>query len=145
MSKIENFLSALEEEEIIEAIRMAELNTSGEIRVHIEKSSKGNLYQRSLEVFHALKMDNTKAQNGVLIYVAVEDRTFTIYGDTGINRVVPKDFWNNTKDTIQSHFKTGDFCRGLVQGILMAGKELKNHFPYASDDKNELPNEISKS
>lgn len=144
MSKVEDFLSKKEEQEIIEAIRMAELNTSGEIRVHIERTSKTDPFNRALEVFHYLKMDNTKEQNGVLIYVAVEDKTFVIYGDKGINDRVPNDFWDSTKDLIQSHFKTGNFKQGLVEGILKAGIELQQHFPWTHGDTNELSDEISK-
>ncbi|MCB4799421.1 TPM domain-containing protein [Neotamlana laminarinivorans] len=144
MSKIEAFLSTEEEQEIVEAIRLAELNTSGEIRVHIEKTSNGDATERALEVFHELKMDNTKLQNGVLIYVAINDKTFVIYGDKGINDVVATTFWDSTKDVIQSHFKKGQFKQGLVQGILKSGEQLKKHFPYSNDDINELSNEISK-
>ncbi len=144
MSKIEDFLSRSEEQEIIEAIRLAELNTSGEIRVHIEKTSNGDATNRALELFHTLKMDNTKLQNAVLIYVAVADRSFVIYGDTGINNVVANDFWDSTKDLMQSHFKLGNFKQGLVEGILKSGEQLKTYFPYTDDDTNELPNEISK-
>ncbi|HLV13841.1 MAG TPA: TPM domain-containing protein [Xanthomarina sp.] len=144
MSKIEDFLTAQEEQEIVEAIRVAEKNTSGEIRVHLEKSSKIDAFNRAMEVFHYLKMDNTKEQNGVLIYVAVEDKTFVIYGDKGINDIVGKDFWNSTKDIIQTQFKAGNFKQGLVDGILKAGKELEKHFPWQHNDTNELPNDISK-
>ncbi|WP_242130552.1 TPM domain-containing protein [Aestuariivivens marinum] len=144
MSKIKDFLSEKEEQEIIESIRIAEKNTSGEIRVHIEKKAKGNTFNRALEVFHYLKMDNTKDQNGVLIYVAIEDKTFVICGDKGINDVVPNNFWDSTKDIIQAHFKQGHFKQGLVEGILKAGQELEKHFPWHHDDTNELPNDISK-
>ncbi|MEZ4802057.1 MAG: TPM domain-containing protein [Gelidibacter sp.] len=144
MSKIEEFLTADEEKQIIDAIRTAEKNTSGEIRVHIEKTSKIDVYERALEVFHMLKMDNTKLQNGVLIYVAVEDRNFVIFGDEGINNVVEEDFWDRTKDIIQGHFKRGHFKQGLVDGILRAGKELETYFPWETGDKNELPDDISK-
>ncbi|GAA4813792.1 TPM domain-containing protein [Litoribaculum gwangyangense] len=143
-NKVEDFLTTTEEEEIIEAIRIAELNTSGEIRVHIEKTSNGDATNRALDVFHLLKMDNTKLQNGVLIYVAVEDKTFVIYGDEGINKVVTKDFWDSTKNTMQSHFKAGNFKKGLVEGILKSGEQLKKYFPYTDMDTNELTNEISK-
>lgn len=144
MSKIEAFLTAEEEKQIIEAIRTAEKNTSGEIRVHIEKTTKIDVYERALEVFHLLKMDNTKLLNGVLIYVAVEDRNFVIFGDEGINNVVDDDFWDSTKNIMQAHFKRGHFKQGLVDGILKAGKELETYFPWEVGDKNELPNEISK-
>ena len=89
-------------------------------------------------------MDNTKEENGVLIYVAVEDRDFVIYGDSGINSVVSTDFWESTKDAIVAQFKSGNFKQGLIDGILSAGKELQKHFPWSENDVNELPNTISK-
>ncbi|MDO5979701.1 TPM domain-containing protein [Flavivirga spongiicola] len=144
MSKIEDFLSKEEEQEIVEAIRIAEQNTSGEIRVHIEKTSNGDVFNRAMEVFHYLKMDNTKEQNGVLIYVAVEDKTFVIYGDKGINDVVSNNFWDSTKDLMQSHFKNGNFKKGISEGVLKAGKQLETYFPWQHGDVDELSNEISK-
>jgi uncharacterized membrane protein len=144
MSIVEDFLTHQEEQEIIEAIRIAEKNTSGEIRVHIENHNNGNSESRALEVFHYLKMDNTKLQNAVLIYVAVKDKCFAIYGDKGINDVVSNDFWDATKNTIAHQFKLGNFKQGLIDGILNAGKQLKTHFPWHHYDEDELPNEISK-
>lgn len=142
----ERFISEKDEEEIVEAIRTAEKKTSGEIRVHLEPSAgKKDIFERAMEVFHLLKMDNTKQDNGVLIYVAVQDRNFVIYGDKGINDVVPDDFWESTKDLIVSHFKKGEFKEGLVSGILKAGEQLQKHFPWDEDDTNELSDEISKS
>ncbi len=144
MASIEKFLSSTEEQAIVEAIRLAELDTSGEIRVHIENTFKGDVTHRALEVFHMLKMDNTRLRNAVLIYVAVEDKTFAIYGDKGINTVVADNFWDAIKEEILFYFKTGDFKQGLVEGITKAGAALKSYFPYTDDDTNELTNEISK-
>ncbi|WP_299622795.1 TPM domain-containing protein [uncultured Tenacibaculum sp.] len=144
MSQVEDFLLQAEEQEIVEAIRQAELNTSGEIRVHIEASTTLVHYDRALEVFQELNMNATKAANAVLIYVAVEDHKFVIYGDKGIDAVVPDNFWESTKNSIQQHFKNGNFKQGLVEGILTAGEELKAHFPWDEDDVDELPNEVSK-
>lgn len=144
MSAVEDFLSYSEEQEVIEAIRVAEQNTSGEIRVHIERHTDLDIASRAMEVFHFLKMDNTKLQNAVLIYVAIDDKNFCIYGDKGINTVVADDFWETTKNTIQSHFINGQFKTGLVQGILTAGKALEQHFPWDHHDTDELSNDISK-
>lgn len=144
MSQLEDFISKKDEQEIINAIKIAEENTSGEIRVHIESTTKKKHFDRALGVFHQLKMFNTKDANGVLIYVAVKDHKFVIYGDEGINKVVPENFWNSTKDIIQNHFKNGNFKQGLIDGVLKAGEELKKHFPWQIDDENELSNEISK-
>ena len=141
----EAFLSKSEEEEIVDAIRTAERTTSGEIRVHLEPSTGDqDIFDRAMEVFHALKMDNTKQDNGVLIYVAVEDRNFVIYGDKGINDVVADDFWESTKDLIVSHFKKGHYKDGLVEGIIKAGEQLQKHFPWDENDTNELSDQISK-
>ena len=145
MSRKDFSLKTKDENEIVEAIRTAEKRTSGEIRVHLEKSSGSqDIFERAMEVFHQLKMDNTKEENGVLIYVAMEDRNFVIYGDKGINDKVEDDFWESTKDVILNHFKKGNFKQGLVDGILMAGEQLKRHFPWQEDDENELSDQISK-
>lgn len=145
MSEVEDFLTAAEEQEIVNAILEAEKNTSGEIRVHIESTSSQDHYNRAQELFHQLKMDNTRQRNGVLIYVAVHDHKFVILGDYGIDHVVPDDFWDSTRDIMQNYFKQGDFKQGIVEGVLMAGRELKAHFPWQSDDRNELSDDISKA
>ena len=144
MSKVEDFLTAEEEQEIVLAILEAEKNTSGEIRVHIEAQTSLSPMERAKEVFHNLKMDNTKQENGVLIYVAVNDRKFAICGDRGIDKVVPKDFWDSTKDAIENEFKKGNFKKGIVEGVLKAGNELQAHFPWQHGDTNELSDDISK-
>lgn len=144
MSKVEDFLTKEEESAIVEAIRMAEKNTSGEIRVHIEASTTIDPYDRAREVFHELNMDATERKNGVLIYVAVEDHHFVICGDKGINDLVEYDFWDCTRDIMTTHFKKGNFKEGLVDGILRAGDRLQKHFPFEEGDINELSNEISK-
>jgi len=142
--QVEAFLSPKEEEAIVEAIRKAETQTSGEIRVHIEATSHGDIDARTIEVFSKLNMHKTEKRNGVIIYVAVEDREFSIYGDESIHKKVALDFWDTTKSVIQEHFKKGAFAEGLQQGILKAGKELQAFFPLEEGDENELSNEISK-
>ena len=144
MSKVADFLTKEDEQEIVEAIRMAEKNTSGEIRIHLEKTTSMEAYDRAMEVFHELKMDETELQNGVLIYLAVEDHNFVICGDKGINDVVQDDFWNCTRDIMVTHFKNGNFKQGLIDGITRAGEQLQQYFPWQEGNTNELTNEISK-
>ncbi len=138
------FLTQEDENEIVEAIRLAEKNTSGEIRVHIEQTTSKVPFDRALEVFYELKMNETQLQNGVLIYLAVADKQFVICGDKGINEVVAPDFWESTKEIMAAQFKQGNFKQGLIDGIAQAGEQLKNYFPWQTDDTNELSNEISK-
>lgn len=138
------FFGEKEQQNIVEAIKEAEKQTSGEIKVHIEKKcTSENVLERAKEVFEFLNMHLTKDHNGVLFYLAYEDRKFAVLGDKGIYEKVPADFWNSTKDLLRSHFSNNRFAEGLCLGINEAGIQLKKHFPYSSDDINELPDDIS--
>lgn len=140
-----DFLTPEEENEVVQAIFIAEQNTSGEIRVHIENHTDKQPLDRAQEVFYQLGMNNTALKNGVLFYVGVQDHTFAIIGDKGINDLVEENFWDKTKDLVISHFKNGRYKQGLVEGILKAGEKLKVLFPSTDSNPDELPNEISKS
>jgi uncharacterized membrane protein len=145
MSKVEDFLTTEQEQSIVQTIKTAEKNTSGEIRVHIEKNTEKPPMERALEVFYFLKMDETELRNGVLIYVAVESKKFAILGDKGINDKVPVNFWDMEKEIILSHFSKNKNSIGLEKAILQVGEKLKEFFPFHhSTDTNELSDEISK-
>lgn len=144
MSITEAFLTPIEEQEIVKAIIAAEKNTSGEIRVHLEEKSEKPPLERAKEVFISLKMNETKARNGVLFYVDIVEKQFAIIGDEGINNLVPNDFWETTKNVVIENFKKENYKNGLVAGITESGKQLKHFFPYETDDIDELDNEISK-
>jgi len=141
--KASAFFTPAQQEEIVKAIREAEQSTSGEIRVHIESRCKGDVLDEAAWLFKKLEMQKTTDRNGVLIYLAVEDRKFAIVGDTGINSVVPPGFWDNIRDHMRQRFSEGLFSEGLSEGILMAGEKLKEHFPYSKGDVNELKDTIS--
>jgi len=138
-----NFFSNEQQESILLAIKNAELDTGGEIRVHIENKCPGDVLDRAAQVFDKLHMQNTKLRNGVLVYLSIENRKFAILGDAGINAVVPENFWDEIKDKMIAHFREGRFTEGLVEAIQSAGEQLKIHFPYETDDVNELPDDIS--
>lgn len=139
----DKYFTAENKLQIANAIRVAELNTSGEIRVHIEKYCKGDALDQAAYVFEKLEMHKTQLRNGVLFYLAIDDHKFAILGDAGINQKVPDDFWEKTKELVLSKFKEGNITEGLTSGILMAGEQLKEHFPYLAEDKNELSDDIS--
>lgn len=143
MKQKEFSLTPKQEKKIIRAIREAERNTSGEIRVHIDANASENHFETSVSVFNSLKMNETKHRNGVLFHVSPKDHNFTVIGDVGIDAVTPDDFWDEIKNVVITKFKKGKYSKGLVTGISMAGEALKVHFPYQSDDQNELPDEIS--
>ena len=141
--KVKDFIGDEGKALIEKAIKEAELNTSGEIRVHLENKCPGDPLQRAVYIFNYLKMYRTSARNGVLVYVAVGSRKFAIIGDAGINAVVPDNFWDGIKEQMRVNFAAGNYVDGLVQAIRESGVSLKKYFPYQSDDINEQPDEIS--
>jgi uncharacterized membrane protein len=140
-----DFFSKSEEMQITQAIREAESNTSGEIRVHIENNCKVEALDRAARVFDLLKMQKTALRNGVLFYLAIKDKKFAIIGDAGINSKVSENFWDEIKEMMLKHFTNGEYALGLSQGILRAGEQLKRYFKHQDDDVNELTDEISYS
>ncbi len=138
-----NFFTKEQKNKIKQAIINAELDTSGEIRVHIENYCKEDVLDRTSFLFKKIKMNKTELRNGVLFYLAIKSRKFAIIGDEGINAAVPENFWDEIKKQMSAHFKEGNFTEGLSVGIETTGQQLKKHFPYHSDDINELSNEIS--
>lgn len=140
---VREFLTEDQERQVVDAIKQAEKATSGEVRVHIESHCKTEVMKRATDVFNKLRMHKTELRNGVLFYVAVEDKKFAILGDHGINDKVPSNFWEEIKNNMQQHFAKGEFADGLAEGIISAGNQLKTHFPYQSDDVNELSDDIS--
>ena len=133
-----------QQQQIRQAIEEAEKHTSGEIRVCVEKHCSEEAIHRAIKYFHKLGMYHTVQRHGVLIYLATADRKFAIIGDRGIDKVVPADFWNSTRDTMLQHFKKGDLIAGLTTGLALAGKQLKKYFPQNEQDKiNQLPDDIA--
>ncbi len=143
-SKSVSFFTETETTRILEAIKSAEQETSGEIRVHIEsKHSDEDPVDRARKIFVKLKMHLTKDRNGILFYLSIKDRKFAVIGDHGIDEVVRDDFWVGVKDLVLAKFKQGLFAEGLIEGINQAGISLKEYFPYHSADKNELDDAIN--
>lgn len=140
---VKDFFNETQQEAIGVSIANAELNTSGEIRVHLEEKCKTEPVQRAIQVFEQLAMHKTEHRNGVLFYLAVKDKKFAVIGDLGINDIVGENFWDDVKSEMLKKFQQGLFTEGLSNGIEMAGQKLKTHFPYQSDDVNELSNDIS--
>lgn len=131
-----------EQELISNAISEAEKATSGEIRIAVEKYCSGEALEKAKSYFSKLGMDKTSRHNGVLIYLAHEDHKFAIIGDSGLNKVVPPDFWETTKVAMSAHFASGNLTQGIIAGIVLAGEKMALFFPSQSDDINELPNDI---
>jgi uncharacterized membrane protein len=143
MCKAKELFSAEEMDDIHGAIAWAELDTSGEIRVHIEDSCVGDPINRAKEIFSRLGMEQTELRNAVLFYVAVENRKFAVIGDIGIHEKVGAGFWDAIKQVMLNHFREGRFTDGLYEGITKTGEQLKKYFPRMQHAKNELPDEVT--
>lgn len=138
----EHDFTEADKEKLRKSIRSAESHTSGEVRVYFEKSTENEpVLQRAEEAFIALNMHETKDRNGVLFYVAFEDRVFAVVGDAGIHEKVHQEFWDSTKEILAEHFAREDYVEGLSKAILEVGRQLKAYFPWEDDDKNELSDE----
>ena len=139
------FFSKKEKAAIIEAIQKAEKNTSGEIRVHLERKADEDILAHAAKVFEKIGMTNTKERNGVLIFMGVKSKRFAIIGDRGIHEKVSRGFWQEMAEIMQNHFREDNFALGIAAAIEKAGEKLANYFPHKRDDMNELPDEISYS
>ena len=134
-----------EEKRIVTAVKEAENDTSGEIRVHVDRYCKTNPLLKAQNLFTHLKLNETELKNGVIIYVSIDDKQVAVYGDQGINEVVEPDFWDTTLRKMTNLFKNGQLVEGICAGLKEAGERLKVHFPKSDNDINELPDEISYS
>lgn len=143
MASASKLFTPEQQAQIVAAIQSAERCSSAEIRVHIENHCKGDVLDRAVDVFAELKMNQTELRNGVLIYVAVKDRKTAIIGDVNINKCVKRDFWQQCYAAMKECFAASDFTSGICSAIGLLETELQGHFPYQSDDVNELSDEIS--
>lgn len=137
------FLTEKQEQHIIDSIAEAERNTTGEIRVHIEHHSNQDPLERAAYIFHELGMDETRRQNGVLIYIATEDHQAAIYAGKNIHSQVPENYWNDVLAIIIDHFKKDEYEEGLIDAIKEVGKKLEELYPSGGGDPNELSDDIS--
>ena len=145
LQKPKEFFSAQEKEQIVNAISIAEKETSGEIRIYVEShNSMVNVMDRASEIFSTLQMQNTAHRNGVLLYIAMKDKELALFGDEGIYKMVGEEYWNNAVKLMIAQFSNQNITSGIVQCIGQIGNTLKEKFPFdPSIDKNELSNDIA--
>ncbi|MBS1571295.1 MAG: TPM domain-containing protein [Bacteroidetes bacterium] len=146
---MKNIFSDQQISQLVEAIRTAEHQSTGEIRVHIDQTTDNETNNATdnasvaFDVFKNLCLGKTKEKNAVLFHVNFHQKYLTIIGDTGIHEKVKQSFWDNLHDTTTQQFAKGLYFEGLKIAILETGKELKKHFPILGNNPNELPDEIT--
>ena len=139
----QQLLRAIDTRRIEDAIRAAELRTSGEICVSVSRLFWGNVESAAKKAFDRMSITHTRQRNGVLFFVVPSRRKFVVLGDAGIHDKVGQEFWTSVVAVVTDKFRSGQFTEGLVKGIETVGEQLATHFPYdAASDKNELPNDV---
>lgn len=141
--KAEDYFTPHQKDVIVAAVRQAEKQTSGEVRVFIEsKCSYVNAIDRAKELFEKLDMHKTEERNAVIVYVAIKHRQLAIFGDAGIYEKVGQKFWDEQLKQMLQHFNREDFVEGIATVVNHIGQALYQHFPYQKNDVNELPDDI---
>jgi uncharacterized membrane protein len=142
--KPKEFFKAEERQALLEAIRTAEQQTSGEVRLFVESHCRFvDPLDRAAEIFHQLKMDQTTDRNAVLVYVAMKDRQLAVFGDAGIHKKVGDEYWNVALKKMIAEFNRENYAKGIQKIISDIGQALNTHFPYNNEtDKNELPDDM---
>jgi uncharacterized membrane protein len=136
------FLSKVEHDRIVQAIREAESNTSGEIRVYVQR---GKLSADPLIVaqkqFQKLRMNKPQERNAVLIFVAPRTHKFAVVGDNAVHEKCGDEFWQRIVEGMRAHFQNERFSHALIEAINEIGEVLAAHFPKTSRSANELPDD----
>jgi uncharacterized membrane protein len=136
------FINQVDDAKVVDAIARAERQTSGEIRVFISEHEALDALAEAKKQFTLLGMQKTEQRNGVLIFIAPKSQTFAVVGDVGVHTKSGDNFWDTTTGKMRALFKDGKLTEALLAGIESIGEVLKEHFPCAKDDRNELPNEL---
>ena len=142
--RTKEFLSNLEHDRIVDAIREAESKTSGEIRVYLQRGKlNSDPVTAAQKKFHRLRMHKTQGRNAVLIFVAPRAHKFAVVGDKAIHEKCGEQFWQSVVEGMRTHLQNEKFSHALVEAIQEIGKVLAAHFPKITPDANELPDEIA--
>src|SRR6266436_9040913 len=141
--RTKEFLSKVEHDRIVHAIRQAESKTSGEIRVYVQRGKlSGDPLTAAQKKFHQLGMHKTGEQNAVLIFVAPRAHKFAVVGDKAIHEKCGDEFWQRIVEGMRAHFQNEKFSHALIEAIKEIGKLLAAHFPKTLGNPNELPDDV---
>jgi len=143
LMKTPPFLGPDDESRVLQAIRLAETGTTGEIRVCLASQPIQDVQARARQAFERLGMHQTRDRNGVLLYIAPACRSLAILGDDAIHARCGDAFWHHIADDLSAEFARNAVVPGLVRAITELGEVLARHFPRQPGDTNELPDSIA--
>ena len=134
----------MDEGQVLIAIRAAETQSSGQIRVFVSHRKTDDALGSAAKQFARLGMTKTQARNGVLIFLAPRSRAFAIFGDVAIDQKCGTEFWGAVRDEILVKLKAEEYTAALVHAVNRTGEKLKEHFPATGVQTNELPDAIAR-
>ena len=131
--RTKEFLSKLEHDQIVQAIRDAEAKTSGKIRVFIQRGElKDDPLIAAQRRFHKLGLHKNAQHSDVLIFVAPRAHKFAIVGDEAIHQKCGEQLWQRLVEKMGEHFRNEKFTHALIEAIHEIGDALAAHFPKGS-------------
>lgn len=136
-------LSAEDEARVVAAIADAERGNSGEVRVHLVRAGQAEPLLDARRWFFELGMQHTAADTGVLLYVAVGDRTAAIFAGGALHSTVPPSRWQAVIDAVTAGYGAGRPGDGLCDGLNRVGGILREVLPGDDAAGNELPDVVT--
>lgn len=142
--KTKDFVAALDDTRIAEAITVAEKTTSGEIRVAVTEHEVENVVAEAEKQFVQMGMTKTEQRNGVLIFFAPKSQKFAVIGDQGVHERCGAQFWQHVTAAMTPLLKASQYTDAIVAAVAEIGRVLAREFPWTHGDKNELPNKVER-
>lgn len=137
-------------ERIAQAIAVSESCHSGEICFAVESALHWRdvlrgvqAREEAVDAFARLRVWDTAANNGVLIYLLLADQRIEIVADRGLHGWVSEEQWRGVCQLMEERLRAGEHADAVVAGVEAVGDLLAAHFPRdpGSVDVDELPNQ----
>jgi uncharacterized membrane protein len=133
---------------LAQRVKDSESRHHGEIRVCVEAGLPlsylwrgATARERAVAVFGKLRVWDTEANNGVLIYLLLAEHAIEIVADRGVSRHVAPEYWARILDDMRADFRAGRYEAGLGRAVDAVDHILLQHFGRSpgSPDRDELP------
>ncbi|MEO6234204.1 MAG: TPM domain-containing protein [Thermomonas sp.] len=96
---------------------------------------------RAESAFARLRVWDTAANNGVLLYLLLADHRIEIVADRGLRELVSDAQWRGVCQLLEERLRSGDHADAVIAAINEVGNLLAAHFPQvpSTADVDELP------
>lgn len=137
-------LTEEDEQRVVRAIANAERDNRGEVRVHLEvKCPTTDPTRRAQQVYEKLKLDQTREDTGVLLYVATGSKVCAVWSGAGLFGRPIEGFWKSVTELVAERSRAGKLADGLVEALGRIGELLRQHLPGEDKAGNEVPDAVT--